>query len=495
MNKSSKGTILMGTNQIIKHIEPLIAKKLKDHLKFKLIFIAKTKQDTNYYKKNFKECFHDVYNNKFKINNAYLKYHKKYKDPEKEALKIEKKYNISIFRLFFTDRVLGRGFFASGGVRHPRNRTHLIHSQKDFLNMAINYVHFWENLFKTENVKYAINLENIAHHLAIKNKIKAFKIFEGKFKSTLAWVNHKRSDPSISLSEFNKVSGAKKIEINKPYQAYMYGRKRDLYHLSLIQTVLDIFYKILQLIYGKLRGYEKSKNTYLSDEIFHLWRKRKAFINYQRLAKCNLDKLKNKKFIFFPLLTEPEVALHGIADDFFFQLSAINIISRDLPADYILVVKEHILAVGRRPKDFYTQISDLKNVLLADPNEFGLEYVKNCKAVACITGTSAWEAVVMGIPVISFSKNNMWNFLNHVYYINKFENLRNVFLSIEKNKYPNKKSVTDGANFYKIYFNKLIKLKDYNSLIPLSSNINRIPQNLKETANIIYKSLINKIKS
>ena len=166
-----------------------------------------------------------------------------------------------------------------------------------------------------------------------------------------------------------------------------------------------------------------------------------------------------------------------------------------MPADYILVVKEHILAFGRRPKDFYTQITDLKNVFLADANELGLEYVKNCKAVACITGTSAWEAVVMGIPVISFSKNNIWNFLNHVYYINKFENLRNVFLSIEKNKYPNKKSVTDGAKFYKIYLSKLIKLKDYNSLIPLSSNINTIPQNLKETANVIYKSLINKIKN
>ena len=101
----------------------------------------------------------------------------------------------------------------------------------------------------------------------------------------------------------------------------------------------------------------------------------------------------------------------------------------------------------------------------------------------------------MGIPVISFSKNNIWNFLNHVYYINKYENLRDIFLSIEKNKYPNKKSVTDGANFYKIYLSKLIKLKDYNSLIPLSSNINRIPQNFKDIANIIYKSLINKIKN
>ena len=57
MSKSMKGTILMGTNQIIKHIEPLIAKKLKDNLKFKLIFIAKTKEDTKYYKKILKNVF------------------------------------------------------------------------------------------------------------------------------------------------------------------------------------------------------------------------------------------------------------------------------------------------------------------------------------------------------------------------------------------------------------------------------------------------------
>ena len=56
----------MGTNQPIKNIEPLIAKKLKDNLNLKVIFIAKTKEDTKYYKNNFKECFHDVYNNNLK---------------------------------------------------------------------------------------------------------------------------------------------------------------------------------------------------------------------------------------------------------------------------------------------------------------------------------------------------------------------------------------------------------------------------------------------
>ena len=57
MNKLLKGTILMGTNQPMQNIEPLIAKKLKDNLNLKVIFIAKTKEDTNYYKKMIRtEC-------------------------------------------------------------------------------------------------------------------------------------------------------------------------------------------------------------------------------------------------------------------------------------------------------------------------------------------------------------------------------------------------------------------------------------------------------
>ena len=50
----------------------------------------------------------------------------------------------------------------------------------------------------------------------------------------------------------------------------------------------------------------------------------------------------NIKYIYFPLTTEPEVAMHSLAEDFFFQLSAINMLSRDLPANFKVVVKEHL---------------------------------------------------------------------------------------------------------------------------------------------------------
>ena len=50
-NRNKKKSILIGSNQIIKNIEPLIAKKIKQKLKIKTIFIPKTKEDVIYLQK------------------------------------------------------------------------------------------------------------------------------------------------------------------------------------------------------------------------------------------------------------------------------------------------------------------------------------------------------------------------------------------------------------------------------------------------------------
>ena len=52
INKKKKTkSILMGSNQLVKNIEPLISKYLKNKLKLRVIFVAKTKEDADYYKK------------------------------------------------------------------------------------------------------------------------------------------------------------------------------------------------------------------------------------------------------------------------------------------------------------------------------------------------------------------------------------------------------------------------------------------------------------
>ena len=130
---------------------------------------------------------------------------------------------------------------------------------------------------------------------------------------------------------------------------------------------------------------------------------KKDYKYLKKIYNVNKADLKKLKYVYFPLITEPEIALQGVASDFF-QLTAINILSRDLPSDYRIIVKEHLLSIGRRPNQFYDQITSLKNVLIADPLDLGLEYIKNAKLIACITGTAGWEAAAMGVPVLSFFK-------------------------------------------------------------------------------------------
>ena len=216
------------------------------------------------------------------------------------------------------------------------------------------------------------------------------------------------------------------------------------------------------------------------------WKRRSDFIKLKNLSNITIDEAKKLNYVFFPLLTEPEVALHGIADDFFFQLSAINIVSRDLPSNYKLIVKEHLLSIGRRPEQFYEQINSLKNVLIADPLDLGLDYIKHSKILACITGTAAWEAAVMGIPVISFSKNNIINKVNHVYYTSNFSETDKLILKIINKNYPNKQSVHDGALLYETYMKNSIDMKDVKEFVSWEKS--NVDNSNKDIIKVILKS-------
>lgn len=89
-------------------------------------------------------------------------------------------------------------------------------------------------------------------------------------------------------------------------------------------------------------------------------------------------------------------------------------IARDLPAGVMLVVKEHIFGIGRRPDEFYRQLTDFKNVVLLDPLVSGADVVRAASAVATITSTAGLECALLGKPVISLSRHNLFNFLAHV---------------------------------------------------------------------------------
>ena len=282
------------------------------------------------------------------------------------------------------------------------------------------------------------------------------------------------------------------IIIDKPYTAHITFRKKHIENFSIFNTLKASVLNVSRIAYGKIRGFKKAKNQFFSNLLIADWRRRNHFLKLMKMTSVNLNNVSKYKYIFFPLQTEPEISVSGIANDFFFQLSAINLIARDLPANYRIIVKEHLLAIGRRPTNFYGQIRSLKNVLIADPTEHGVDYVKRSLAVAGLTGTSSWEAAVMGIPVISFSKNNAYNFLKHVFYVKEPDSIKYILSKILEKKWPSKKSINDGAKFYHSYIKNSFDIGDGHEFISWKESKKR-KKVIDKTALLLLDELFKKI--
>lgn len=110
----------------------------------------------------------------------------------------------------------------------------------------------------------------------------------------------------------------------------------------------------------------------------------------------------DKNYIFYPLHYEPEsstsVACHKLTN----QVALIEQISKNMPFGYRLLVKEHIPSIGSRPDGFYERIKAIPDVHLISPFENSMSIVRKAKLVIVLTGTSGWECIQLGIPVMIF---------------------------------------------------------------------------------------------
>jgi len=104
--------------------------------------------------------------------------------------------------------------------------------------------------------------------------------------------------------------------------------------------------------------------------------------------------------VYFPLQFEPEASTMVLAPWHTNQIAVIEALAKALPAGFILVVKEHASMRGGRPKNFYRQIAAIPRTILVGDERAGLWWIGQAKLTTVISGTSAWEAVRLGKPVL-----------------------------------------------------------------------------------------------
>jgi hypothetical protein len=112
--------------------------------------------------------------------------------------------------------------------------------------------------------------------------------------------------------------------------------------------------------------------------------------------------LAKSRYAFYPLHTEPEVSLLVYGRPFVNQIEIVRALAMSLPADMILVVKEHPWMVGKRSMDSYRALLNIPRVHLVRPDLDARELILGSTLVAVVTGSVALEAAMLGKPVVTF---------------------------------------------------------------------------------------------
>ena len=388
-----------------------------------------------------------------------------------EATKLEKRYNINLALIISEDRALGQGY-----LFNVENIPNIVRSSWPYKKKLLDIV--------TRIKKYELALEGIDCAIKIwpdkiitaildKRNGKAYCLTAIKFKDRYFW------------SDNNFITSARYIrDINN--------------NLSLFENLSNIFksnYEIdgdankanSEIKYSLTFAIKKSLKIFFNDTKNHIRRINKKnsyhylgwippvirnIINYRYVKRVSIrpeDIEDGYRVFYFSLHLEPEVALLSFSPEFSNSLEAISWISKSLPADTILVVKEQARTFGVRSRWYYKQLNKIGNVFLANPDVNSWTWLKKVDFVATITGTIGVEAIYHHKPVLSFGKHQIINFLPTVSFVSNYFDTRKAINNFLEEEIPIKIFEQSRLALEKAQLDNSFNLSDYKFTYKTSS--------------------------
>lgn len=382
-----------------------------------------------------------------------------------EAREMEEWLGVTINQLLQIDRHFGRGF-ALGGLNHPRSRYSAGTSYVQVVNAMVKSLRAWRELLEQERPTLVLsgnkNLEVVSHRLGVPYRLVA----GSRYKNYCYWAPNGLFEATGLEARFRSLRDrhSSHADIAEPYLAHLRMRRSVGAKPSLLKTLRTMATMTARQAYWILRRYPAAKSYYLSDNLRFVWRRNRDLGRMSNARRAKLGDLAGRRFVFYPLQTEPETSLQGLSPEYNAQLAVIATVARDLPAGVLLAVKETHFALGRRPRDFHRQIEEFKNVVLLDLHEYGPQVVRACDAVVTITGTPGFEGAVMGKPVISIGRHNMFGFLDHVWQVDDVTDLREALAWALAPQRDGEQARRDGAAFLDAVISMSFDMAEYDYL-------------------------------
>jgi hypothetical protein len=139
--------------------------------------------------------------------------------------------------------------------------------------------------------------------------------------------------------------------------------------------------------------------TWLHGTLLQPWYRRAA-AGLMSQRQLMLDQVDAEQYVFYPLHSEPEIALSLYGRDHQNQIETVRRLAQSLPLGWKLIVKEHPKSLGYRSSGWYRRLLEIPNVYFADPNTRPFYWIEKSKAVVTVSGFVGFEALAIGKPVI-----------------------------------------------------------------------------------------------
>ena len=113
----------------------------------------------------------------------------------------------------------------------------------------------------------------------------------------------------------------------------------------------------------------------------------------------------NGPFCLYAMHTQPESSIDVVGSYFSDQMALITFISRSLPISHELYVKIHPTDVDGQTLAYYRRIAKIPGVRLIGHAVDSRDLLQQTSLVFTVSGTIAYEAGLMGKPVVTFARN------------------------------------------------------------------------------------------
>lgn len=349
--------------------------------------------------------------------------------------------------LVISDRHLGFGFISGGGLHSSKMLTFLEQNKDAYKNYIINmldylYVKLGENK-PDALVSYAVAgsftlaifkiCENLGipvykvSHTRIGNRIVLdHNALDGldRVKEVFLQNDFEKESQQFAvdhLASFRKEQKQPEYQIG---QNNVYLRKKRFSHRAKLwaKLLIGTFSDKREFFHTSFKGIVRYEIN-VAKGIKQFW-KRRPFFDHKDLVKS--------KFFFYPLHVDPEASTMVFTPHQTNQLAAIEAIAKSKPFDHILLVKEHLTMIGRRPPEFYERINAMPGVYMVNPLESSFPFINDCRAVITLTGTSGLEAILLGKPAV-FLGNFTYKFIEQGFVLHSdLSTLKDVLNAIDE---------------------------------------------------------------